>query len=195
MAPTFEAAEKRYSDQLNFVHFMGRSTDKAMELTRLFGAKVEMRYAPTFIVATKDNRILSYAKGAIPEAAFNDMIETGIQKSKKLAHMKLDKIILLCNMDGPTCKSWETPITNWLASHKEKKITLDKIDLSSIKSEEEAQSFRKKLYELKYLTELEFAPALIATNDQGEVIEQMQSTLFRVPVTAKRLENELKPFF
>ena len=189
MNPIIDQAEESFSDQLKLIHYKGMSQER-LKLTRQFIKKVDMNYIPTVILADSTDRILSYGKGYIRKEGLYHLIEEGLEKSKKLASLKISKLIFICRKSFAGCKTSKTEIQSWLNTVQKDSITLDAIDLDQIENGPKIQSFYDKLSRLKYLYGLDHIPAVIACSKADEVIGLVQSVFSK-----KDLDQEFQGFY
>jgi len=189
MNPVIDQAKEHFSEQLKLIRYKGMSKER-LRLTRHFLKKVDMNYIPTVVLADSSDRILSYGKGYIRKDGLYRLIEEGLEKAKKLAHLKISKLIFICRNSLAGCQSSQSEIQSWLGNVSKNSITLDAVDLDQIENGPEMNSFYSKLSRLKYLYGLDHIPAVIACSKEDEVIAMVQN-LF----TRKDLEGEFQGFY
>jgi thioredoxin-related protein len=194
MKPVVEKARREFADKLDFIEFTGNEPRKR-ELMLDFMQKVEVRYAPTFILSDAENRILAYAKGVLAEDDFFEMIKEGIEKYDKLPTFRISNVLYLCKRQDFYCKSWDEELDKWLSANAAANLKVEKFELDGFNNEDEFLNFREKINSLKYLSGIEFAPAIIFYSDKGEVIELFQSTeIMPASLSSEALNERLSPF-
>lgn len=194
MKPTIEKVSKKLTGRISFVELL-EDNPLRRGLMREFMDKIEIRYAPTFVVSDAENNVLAYARGMLDEQSFEEIITEGLEKYQKLPFLQVSNVLLFCNTKDTECNNWDQVLEAWLASNAEQNLQVDKFDLSAFQTEEEFVKFQKKIKVLKYLSGLEFSPALVFSTQSGEAIELFQSTVIKpLSLNVDFLNNRLAKF-
>ncbi len=183
MAPVIKEAQKTLADKLEIKEFRHRTPERT-EVLKKFMHRVDLNYIPTWILTDSTDRVYTTGKGFMPLYSFSAELNEGLDKQKRMGELKIKQIIFVCETGGPACESSEKALDEWIGE-KHSSVKVEKVDVSSFKSQEEWQGFFERINQFRYMQGMEYIPALIALSDSNEMVDLLQKGFSKTEIESR----------